>query len=77
MNSDQSVRFNHVVEMMHGDGYVAVLKQVRCRHSHECQAERERVLTLTPAKARELAADLERGARYVEERAARDEKEAR
>lgn len=57
------------VEMMHGEDYVAVLKAIPCPTTHDCLAHRERALTLTPAAARELAAELERGARYVEDRA--------
>lgn len=63
-------RFDYA-EMMWGDGYVAVLKGVPCPDAHDCLAHRERVLTLTAAQARELAADLERGARYVDERETR------
>lgn len=57
-----------LAEMMHGEDYVAVLKRVPCRKAFDCLAHRERVLTLTPTAARELAAELERGARYVDER---------
>jgi hypothetical protein len=63
-------RSSDYAEMMHGDGYVAVLKRVPCPNSHDCLAHRERVLTLTVPAARELAGELLRGARYVEDRGA-------
>ncbi len=53
-------------EMMWGGDYVAVLKRIPCDEVYDCYAHRERVLTLTPQDASPLAADLERGARYVE-----------